>query len=390
MLDFVKCCGCGACSAVCSKDCIDIKKDDLGFNVASMSKNADCINCNLCNKVCPITLKQDSGEIIKVYCGQNLVSDELIQSTSGGIFSILARYILRQGGSIWGVEMSPDWETVFTCISSEDQLQRIRGSKYVEVAEPLPYKTIAKQLIAGEKVLFSGTPCQVNALSLYLKATKCKYAKNQLILVDLFCYGIQSPYVWKKYISEVNSNNKKMKKISMRKKYPSWEIYSMNIEFEDGSIYQKSRWKDLYLKSYSKGLFNRETCAECTSKAFPKLSDLTLGDFWNVDGFELSNIFDIDRGISIIIANSIIGVDVVEAIKSEMKSQEIDLLTLKRLYPHLGRANKASNQRDVFIEELKSSQFSKTVNKYVGMELKKQIRFQIKPIRRRVKKLIKR
>lgn len=110
----------------------------------------------------------------------------------------------------------------------------------------MPFEFIKKQLNDGKKVLVSGVPCQIQALSSYLGR---KYEK--LLLVDLLCYGVQSPLIWEKYLSEINPQRKSINSIFMRYKVPGWENYAIKIEYKDGSSYIKSRWKDPYLLTYA-------------------------------------------------------------------------------------------------------------------------------------------
>lgn len=387
MIDPTKCCGCGACSAVCPGNCIEMAPDAEGFLQAVVSDPSGCTDCGLCRQVCPGLRQEENGGIVSVFCGQSQNDRELAESTSGGVFSILARIILEQGGCVWGVELDETGKTVFFCADQEKELARLRGAKYVACQQALPFSAIASQLESGRKVLFSGIPCQVKALDLYLIKTGCRFRREQLILVDLFCYGVQSPFAWERYLAQVNPEGKAIAGISMRRKQPSWEIYSMDIRFKDGSGYQKIRWKDPYLKTYSKALFNRPVCADCTAKSFPRRSDITLGDFWALDGLKLKQNFAVGKGMSIVIANSPAGAALAEQAKGQMLYQDLSPEQLHRLYPRLGQANKAHPKRADFMHALRNESFSAAVDRYVGRETVKQIKFHLRPLRRTLRRL---
>lgn len=381
-----KCSGCGLCAEICPQKCLKMKKDELGFRYANIENNDKCIKCNLCKQVCHID-KVPDGKIIKTYIAQSKNDKELLESTSGGVFSVLARNILNKNGVVWGIYMNEDFSNTYICIDKEENLHKIRGSKYVECDDSVPAKEIEEQLNSNKLVLFSGTPCQVKALKTYLKMKKNR-KMDKLYTVDLFCYGIQSPRMWKKYIEEINPTGKKLKKIAMRKKQPSWEIYSMSIEFSDDSKYEKIRWKDNWLKSYSKGLYNREICSNCSSKTFPKESDITLGDFWAIDNLNMPKEFERKKGISIIITNSIEGKRFIDEIKDDIKCFEVSEHVFKSIYPNLGKSNKQSDKRKEFCDMVEREGMTKSIDKYIGKEYKKMILTHVKPKFKKIKRII--
>ena len=47
------CCGCSACYAICPKQCITLSADKEGFLYPVVNAEV-CINCGLCEKVCPV------------------------------------------------------------------------------------------------------------------------------------------------------------------------------------------------------------------------------------------------------------------------------------------------------------------------------------------------
>lgn len=381
-----KCSGCGLCVEICPQKCLAMEKDELGFRYAKMQDESKCVGCNLCKQVCHIN-KEVNGKILKTCVAQSKNKDEIMESTSGGVFSVLARSIIQKNGVVWGVYMDETFTNKFVCIDKEDDLCKIRGSKYVECDDSVPANEIEKQLNSDIFVLFSGTPCQVKALKTYLKIKRNKNI-NRLYTVDLFCYGIQSPNIWKKYVDEINPSGKKLKRIAMRKKQPSWEIYSMLVEFEDGSKYERIRWKDNWLKTYSKGFFNRIICSNCSAKTFPKESDITLGDFWAIDNIDLPKEFKRKDGISIVIMNSEKGIELIEDVKNEIKSIEISNDKFRSIYPNLGKSNKQSNKRKEFCDMVKVDGLSESVDKYVGKEYKKIFMTHVKPKIKKIKRII--
>lgn len=380
------CSGCGACVKICPKNIISLERDNEGFLYPTIHDEGACIKCDLCRKVCPADNKVE-GEILESYYAQNKDKSILMNSTSGGVVSDICSSFLKEKGIVWGVEIQEDWKTRFVCISRKEEIQRIRGSKYVECIEPIPYLMILEQLKNNHKVCVFGTPCQIKAVYLFIKIKNKKLLEN-LFLVDLFCYGVQSNFAWEKYLEEINPKHKKLSKLSMRKKEPSWEIYSMEIYFDDHTVYRKSRWQDAYLKSYSKGFFNRPSCSNCSAKSFPKVSDLTLGDFWSLDGMNLKKEIQVKQGVSIILIHSEKGKKIFSDINESFIFSSISEVERKKLYPNLGNSNKASVHRDDFMKELENMAFSENVNRFTDSEIKKKIMFYVKkPLKRKLKKI---
>lgn len=382
--DIEQCYGCGICVEVCPKRCLSFGEDAYGFRVIKFDDSNDCISCGKCKKVCPrLNNEKNNSYPIGRFYAQNKEQSILEESSSGGAFSALANVILEHGGVVWGVAMNPDGTTEFQCVSSAENLSKLRGSKYVEICKPIPFEELRLQLRQGIQVLFSGTPCQTKALHLYLQ----KESYSNLYIIDLLCYGIQSPYMWEKYMEEVNKDGLGIKHIAMRNKKPSWECYSMEIEFNDGSKYKKSRWKDPYLLTYSTNIFNRPTCSNCDAKSFPRVSDLTIGDFWQIDGLQkIPKDIEIGRGVSIILTNSQKGYELLKQASRYMTLHRIPDDTMPQLISRFQSLSKRRTDRGSFREEVENLGFSRAVKRLPQSTLKKRCRFIWLAIKRNIRK----
>lgn len=385
------CSGCGACIAACPKKSLSLEKDKLGFSYPKFCDLDACINCGLCRKVCPQINKRHELTFTspKVYYGQHLSENILEESASGGFFSSLATYVITTlHGVVWGVMMASNGQTEFTCVNDINDLSKIRGSKYVEIKKPLDFALIKKQITDGIFVMVSGLPCQI--LGLYNFLHKKSYPN--LLLVDLLCYGIQSPKMWYEYLKEINPKCKPIARISMRNKYKSWFNYSMKIEFSDNSHYLSSRWNDPWLLSYSKALYIRESCTDCQSKKFPKCSDLTIGDYWGIRKKKVDSINQ-RNGVSLAFVNSEKGLSIWNSISKYMTTcemQDIDIPTeiANQVKSHCFNKNREQFLRDVPIKGFSKSVYS-VVDYGVKLRYKKWKSKNIIPIKIKIIHLIK-
>ena len=357
------CYGCAACVNICPNDCIKICQDALGFRMISMLNADACISCGQCSAVCPAKSNAVRQEYkLHRYYGQIKDRNILNQSSSGGAFSAIAGKWILEGGIVWGVVMNSDGDAYFMCSESIDELSALRGSKYVEISEPVPFKKIKQQLTEKKKVLFSGTPCQTKALKLFLRKPY-----DNFLLIDSLCYGVQAPNVWKQYLSEINSSGKKIVSVSMRAKQPRWKDYVMNIEYSDQTSYSCSRWKDPYLLTYTRGLYTRNNCAKCTAKSFPRESDITLGDFWQINTIRnLPDELDINRSVSIVLANTEVGKRVIDSVKNEFLLWDIPEDIFPNMKQRFSECHSKSEVADAFLDDIRVQPFGIIARKYAG------------------------
>ena len=196
------CCGCGACFNACPKQCIVMQKDEEGFLYPIINKEK-CIDCGLCKKVCPALKKKEVGGQAKAYVGYNIDKVERKNSSSGGIFNVLANEIVSLGGHVYGAGFKEDFSVAHYSVDKKEDLCKLQTSKYVQSNTEKCFSKIKEQLNNGELVYFSGTPCQVEGLISYLG----KEHEN-LYTQDIICHGVPSPEVWKAYLELIGGKPK--------------------------------------------------------------------------------------------------------------------------------------------------------------------------------------
>ncbi|MBO5397366.1 MAG: Coenzyme F420 hydrogenase/dehydrogenase, beta subunit C-terminal domain [Clostridia bacterium] len=315
----INCTSCGACYNICPVNAIEMVEDNEGFKYPKVDAQK-CIQCGLCDKTCPIYNKKEinNSKTPKVFAAWS--KDEFIRldSTSGGIFSELAKQIYSENGYVCGAVYNEEWMVEHFISNNIKDLDKIRSSKYLQSNINYIFREIKEKLINGSKVLFCGSPCQVHGLYNYLQ----KDYKN-LITVDFICRGMNSPKIFKKYIENLEQKYKsKISYIKFKNKINGWHNFSTKIDFENGNTYIGGRYYDSYMIGYLKyNAFMRPSCYDCKFKDLPKMADITVADFWGIEN--INKKLDENKGTSMVLINSKQGEELFEQIKKNINFQEI-------------------------------------------------------------------
>lgn len=307
------CTGCGMCVNVCPKKAIRMVKDVNDFLYPKIN-NELCCQCGICQKKCPANdVTNVESNVKKVYAVWNKNKTVRKKSTSGGVFTLLAESILKKGGIVAGVKWNGNFLAEHCIIDTYSDIYLFNGSKYVQSNTKNIYYKVKDALQAGQKVLFSGTPCQNHALISFLGK---KYAN--LYQIDVVCHGVPSAEMLNKYLNEVtNKGAKKVKNIRLRYKNPYWDYCSVKIDFTDGSFYSKYTVEDSFYTLFNIGYSLRESCHTCKYTNLHRQGDVTLADFW---GYRPKNfkMRDFLKGTSLILINSTKGQELFNTIKTSI------------------------------------------------------------------------
>lgn len=281
MVDFLekeKCCGCSACANICNFNAISMKEDSEGFMYPEINPQI-CYHCGACEKVCPV-LNQDEKEREEpdAYAVTSNKEEILLKSSSGGVFSHLANYILNQGGIVFGAAFSSVNKVQHKAVTDKKDLMTLCGSKYVQSDINQSFCACRDLLRDNKLVLFSGTPCQIAGLNHFLKK---KY--DNLLTMEVICHGVPSPKVYKKYIRNIERRKrKKVRSVCFRSKDTGWENYSVKYQYEDGNIDLIKHQDDLYNQIFLSNQALRNSCYNCCFKRGKSNADITCGDFWGI------------------------------------------------------------------------------------------------------------
>lgn len=313
------CCGCGACAQICPAHSIEMIEDREGFLYPQCNKEL-CINCRQCENVCPVINKSVEADRLKgsyvCYSCDDVIRAD---SSSGGLFSLLAAEILEDDGVVYGAAFDTDYSVHHFRIDHIDQIYTIQRSKYLQSRIEETYAKAKKDLKDGRRVLFSGTACQIEGLKKYLGR---EY--DRLLTVDVLCHGTPSPMIWKLYLRSLNENYPNgIKDINFRNKEFGWKNYSFKISYDTGDYYASSHYKDVYMNLFLSDVILRPSCYSCQFKDINRASDITLGDAWGIK--KIMPEMDDDRGTSLLMVHTEKGEEYVEKLKNKVHFKSIEL-----------------------------------------------------------------
>ncbi len=184
-------------------------------------------------------------------------------------------------------------------VENLEDLEKLRGSKYVQSALGDSFSSCKEMLENGRIVLFSGTPCQIGGLKSYLG----KEYEN-LYTVDIICHGVPSPLVWKKYVEEESAASP-ITSVSFRCKSAGWKNFRFRIERKNGDFSEEDVWHNPFVAGFLSNLYLRKSCYECSFKLLHRCSDMTIADFWGVDKI-MPELYD-DLGTSLLFIHNLQG-----------------------------------------------------------------------------------
>ena len=296
LADPVRCTGCTACASVCPRDAISMERDREGFARPVIDPDA-CVRCGRCTAVCPILAERPQSSLPAVFAAWNKNDDIRKDSTSGGIFTLLAEYVLEQGGVVYGAAFDSRMHLRHIACFRREELWRLRGSKYVQSDLNGIFREIKKWL-EQRPVLFSGTPCQVDGLYYYLGGRP-----ENLTTCDLVCHGVPSPGVWEDTVRDLEARRgRSVQAVRFRNKVTGWKDSHLTTVYGDGSVDTAPLFRTEYGRAFGRALFLRSSCHRCPYTSMTRVGDLTLGDFWGLRPEELPD--QQMKGVSLLLVNT--------------------------------------------------------------------------------------
>lgn len=343
-----ECCGCGACADICEAGAVRLVLDKEGFWYPHIEEKL-CINCGRCRQVCPLK-KEGTAGCENRYFGVRAKDEGLRYSgSSGGILSVLAEYVLERGGAVYGAGYDQSMRVIHQEAHDKEQLEKIKKTKYVQSGMEGIYRRIREQAEEGKWVLFCGTPCQAQALKLFLNRT---YEK--LVIVGLVCYGVPSPGIWTDYVKYLEMrHNGKMTDFSFRDKRNRDSGHTRSYTV-GGEEHVESLYQDIYCRMFFKNNSLRLSCHSCKYSTVERDIDITIGDFWGIE--KIRHDFDDGMGISMMILHTKKAEDIWNRIKENTIWFECGKDDL--LQPRLTAPTPVGEKRSLFMRLYKILPFS--------------------------------
>lgn len=358
------CVGCKACGDICPQKAISFPADDEGFWHPQINQSK-CINCHMCERVCPVLALPDRQKenlsSPKVYAAYHAEHGIRCNSTSGGMYYALAENILAKGGWLAGCVYTDDFDHAEHVLSNTSAgLQRIMRSKYFQSDTQGIYSKIKQLLAKDALVLFCGTPCQTAALYKFLG----KEYEN-LYTVDFICRGINTPLAYQSYMKELTEKYQSpLREVRFKDKSNGWTKLGTKIIFANGRTVYRNRFNDPWVNGFICGdIYMRPACAECHFKEFPRIADISIGDFW---GIPLTT-DEKKYGLSVVLINNDKGKALFELSKQSLVYREEALDKAISGNPALLHPAPISANREKFFSLLKTRKYSDAVWETMGL-----------------------
>lgn len=292
----VRCTGCGACASGCPRDAITMTRDKEGFSYPVIDPGK-CVRCGHCTAICPLLQRREQQPLPAAYAAWNRDDQIRKDSTSGGVFTALAEYVLEGGGVVFGAAMDGKQHLRHVACFRKEELWRLRGAKYVQSDLGDTFREI-RQILKSRPVLFSGTPCQVDGLYRYLG---CR--PENLTTCDLVCHGVPSPGVWEDMARSIEKRKGKgIRAVRFRNKVTGWKDSHFTTVYDDGTVDTAPLFSTEYGRAFGRALFLRPSCHCCAYTNLNRPGDFTLGDFWGLKDDELPE--QQKKGVSLLLVNT--------------------------------------------------------------------------------------
>ncbi|HCB96140.1 MAG TPA: hydrogenase [Ruminococcus sp.] len=365
------CCGCTACMSACPKKCISMVEDNEGFKYPVVNMDL-CVNCGLCEKVCPIINTQTNGKDMPntAYVVRNNDPEIVKNSTSGGAVTAFCEEILSQNGIIFGGAFDKDFNVCHSSAETVQELSKFRSSKYVQSDLGNTFSEVKKSLDSGRIVMFSGTPCQVEGLKNFLRKPY-----DNLFTVDFVCRAVPSPYVWKKYREYMESKfDSKITYANFREKTYGYHSANLTLRFANGKKSIENTNTDYMLKSFFDGICSRPSCYDCKFRKETRVSDLTVFDCWDITRY-VKDLEDDDKGYTAVIIQSHKGAEMLKKVSDKLTVYPADVNLLFHKDGHMAFQNpQCHKDRKLYFEMLNSGiTIDKAVKKTIPVKTSRKI-----------------
>lgn len=339
------CTGCGACMSKCPQNAISFQLNERWEEVAVIDEKK-CTNCGICTRICPQQNRVEFHKPQKVYAAWTKNEKDYKTTSSGGIATAISRYVIHSGGVVYGAACMSDGSVKHIRVEQEQELEKLKGSKYVQSYFAGVFQTLLDDLKAGRMVLVVGTPCQIAAVGKFVP----KKLSEKLYLIDLVCHGTPPKEYYITYLKSIIGERTENIEVSFRRKN-----YLFNVRQDEEVIYRRKYQKDLYYRAFMYGLIFRENCYSCAYSCEERVSDLTVCDFWGLD--KSKSQFKMPAYVSGIMVNSEKAGKLVEDISDGCVLEERTLNEIIAGNDNLRESSHRHKDRDIFLKGIANNDF---------------------------------
>ena len=361
-----KCTGCGACVSVCPKDALSLKYDPEGFYYPSLNESA-CISCGLCERSCQALCEDDSREEENRHYFMAKAIDKKIvkESSSGGAFSVLADFVIKQGGVVYGARYNYGLERLEQASTQTCSIKELRKSKYIESYTGSIFRNVYDDLKSGKTVLYVGTPCQIEGLSQYLAIKRADI--TNLIRVRFICHGVPSNQFFTEYKHyEEKKHKSKIVAIDFRPKIRGWRYSDWKMVFENNEVDQGPYTHYYYYYYFQSSNILRKCCYSC-ARVLNDCADITIADFWGIHKYKPEN--KDQEGISLIITHSPKSLVLLKGLDEFEFIEEIPENAISYIKREVNSRKGLTEAREKFMKQVRESGYMKTAKKHSGMTI---------------------
>ena len=384
-VDHAHCCGCGGCAEVCPKHAISMECDQYGFIYPKIDISK-CVDCGICKKSCAFhALGAETKS--RCYAAVNANEEELMRSTSGGVFAGIASAFLKDGVVCGAGSFFDDGnlKVKHILIERETDLKILQGSKYVQSHMWYCISSLREALKSGKKVLFSGTPCQVACI----KSIFNKYIGKQLYTIDIICHGVPSQKMLNEYLRGFQEKNKiKLTKFDFRNKKYGWGREGLaagtGIDDKKQKQIKISPETSSYYRFFMSGEICRESCYHCPYACVNRVGDLTIGDYWGVEQYdpqllhENGGELETHKGISCLLINTDAGQKLLDSYGQTIKRFPISIENVMKINTQLREPAKHTKLRNKLLKEFHKEGYLKIEKIYQNICFKENLKRTIK------------
>lgn len=379
-----KCCECNGCEAICPKNAIDFVQKKNSFSVPHIDENK-CIECKLCDEECSINTinKNENIYLQKAYMHMNNKKEIHLSSSSGGAFQSIVTMIFGQNNKtvVYGAELFLEGQQ-FVCKHTRayklEDCKKFSGSKYIKSDLRNVFNVLNEDYLNGYQIVFSGLPCQVQAIKNFIKIKNMNLSK--FFFIDLICHGVGSTQFFHDLINFIEKKyNSKVIEFKFRDKSQSWKGYPIYAKLEDGTELKNTALLRTFPILFLKGIIMRESCFNCQFSSLTRNSDITLGDFWGLEKIKKYN----KKGVSLIIVNSKNAEIVINKLLNNEDSftKEVNLCDAIRNQSNLNKGHSKPLEYETFWQDYQNLEFIKLLSKYGNYNIKGKIKVILKKVK---------